>query len=161
MPESDDPGGRDAGEILPEPDRHRTVAPVSLNGAGITGLGVETDEMDVSVVEAVIMLRAGSHAAALARGREREHVEVGEIRQRIGAAVVRVMISKRAPLRHLAEDVRIHVEVAGLIFGIGAAGVGVIPHLEIQIRNAAARETRAAGGRESPRETDQEWTWRP
>jgi len=46
-------------------------------GRGRGLLGVEDDEVQVGIVEGVVRLRAGGHAAGLRGGREAEHVKYG------------------------------------------------------------------------------------
>ena len=90
--------------------------------------------MDIFIIEGVIFLAAGRNAARLAVLRQREDVQVGEVRG--GGGLRRLMVAQRRPEEEVAQRRRIHVEDGGLMFRIGAAVVGVVAQHHDEVRRS-------------------------
>ena len=105
---NDDPLLGGVGEIVLQPQRHRTV------GLASAGHGIERDEMDVRVVERVILAGAGSETAYLAVLRRGEDVEVGE--RNVGAGGLGgLVVAEDGPEEQIPQGRGIHVEHAALV----------------------------------------------
>ncbi len=113
-------------QVLCQPGQHGAV------DRAIRAAGVETDEVDVGVVKAVVGLGARCDAARLALSGQQEDVEEGA---GLGLLVdaESVVVSNRRPDGRGAQDGRVHIEQLELMFTVRPEQVGVIAQGEPDI----------------------------
>ena len=123
MPKGDQPLVGVRGKVFLQPPSHRPIA------AAILRHGIQTHEMNISVIEGVVILRARRQSAGLPRRRQGKN---GEIRQR-RLAVIGFVIANRRPDHRFAQHRRIHVEHRGLIFLVRSVAVSVVAKHQPQV----------------------------
>src|SRR5262249_31712742 len=106
-------------QILLEPGTHRPLA------GTIRRHRVQTNEMNIAVVEGVITLAARRDPAEFAQRRKAENGQVGH-GLKIGKSRIGFVIANGRPGDGSAEDFWIHIKYAALILEVRAAAIGII-----------------------------------